>query len=266
MKASTIKDVPLKFQQENTLQSGTRNCNSASHIPSQHLSLQGLSVTRDKLLSTILIKKPQLQNSNPGILWAASLQGRPPGCLQFFGLKSEQDLTLENPFKLDEPNVPTPILSTIKVPDKTANQQAGPATDSKITQARTEGKTENFPIERRPPRGNQSHNLTREFEHSQFKPANEITSAIDATKDWEDLVIGKTRADRICESFTMTDGHAYTLDRQEDAHCHPCNKFYFIYSLLLAALHPGLTYPKKPRTSRPNFTDHQESLWPSTFY
>ncbi|KAJ9082624.1 hypothetical protein DSO57_1002570 [Entomophthora muscae] len=125
---------------------------------------------------------------------------------------------------LDEPNVPTPIISTLGVPDKTANQQAGPATDSKITQARTEGETENFPIEHGPPRGDQSQNLTREFELPQFKPANKITPAIDATKDWEDLVIGKTWADRICESFTMTDGHTYTLGHQEDAHCHPCNK------------------------------------------
>ncbi|KAJ9049095.1 hypothetical protein DSO57_1028122, partial [Entomophthora muscae] len=123
----------------------------------------------------------------------------PPGRPQFFGLESEQDLTLENPFKLDEPNVPTPILSTLGVPDKTANKRASPATDSKITQACTEGETENFPIECGPPRGDQSHNLTREFELPHFKPANEITPAIDATKDWEDLEIGKTRADRICE-------------------------------------------------------------------
>ncbi|KAJ9049571.1 hypothetical protein DSO57_1023145 [Entomophthora muscae] len=165
----------------------------------------------------MLIKKPQLRNLNPGISRAASPQGQLPGCPQFFGLKPEQDLTSGNPLKLDEPNVPTPILSTLKVPDKIANQQAGPATDSKITRAHTEGETENFSIECGPPRGNQFHNLTREFEHSWFKPANEITPAIDATKDWEDLVIGKTWADGICKSFTMTDGHTYTLGRQEDA-------------------------------------------------
>ncbi|KAJ9088826.1 hypothetical protein DSO57_1019261 [Entomophthora muscae] len=149
---------------------------------------------------------------------------RRASCPQFFGLESEQDLTLENTFELDKLNVQTTILSTLGVPVKTANQQAGPATDSKVTWARTEGETENFPIERGLPRGGQSHNLTREFELPQFKAANEITPATDATKDWEDLVIRKTWANKIWESFTMTDGHTYTLGRQEDAHCHSCNK------------------------------------------
>ncbi|KAJ9048289.1 hypothetical protein DSO57_1036560 [Entomophthora muscae] len=35
-------------------------------------------ITSDKLLSTMLIEKPQLQDSNPGILWAASPRGQPP--------------------------------------------------------------------------------------------------------------------------------------------------------------------------------------------
>ncbi|KAJ9087005.1 hypothetical protein DSO57_1037578 [Entomophthora muscae] len=100
----------------------------------------------------------------------------------------------------------------------------GPATDPGITWAHTEGKPENLPIERRPPRGDQSHNLTRKVEHSQFEPANGLTPAIDAIKDWENLMIRKTWAKEICESFAMTDGHTYTLDCQEDAHCHSCNK------------------------------------------
>ncbi|KAJ9072866.1 hypothetical protein DSO57_1022685 [Entomophthora muscae] len=172
--------------------------------------------TSDKFLLTMLIERPQLQDLNPGSLQAASPQ--------FFGLKPEQDLTLENPLKLDKSNSPTSILPTLKVPVNSTNQQAGPATDPRITQAHAEGETENLPIERGPPRDNQSYNLTRKFEHSQFKPDNGITPKIDATKDWEDLVNRKTRATEFWESLPMTDGHTYTLDRQEDAHHHSCNK------------------------------------------
>ncbi|KAJ9072810.1 hypothetical protein DSO57_1023218 [Entomophthora muscae] len=153
-----------------------------------------------------------------------SPQGQLPSCLQFFGLEPEQDLTTENPLKLGKSNSPTSIPPTPKAPDNLTNQRAGPATDPGITQAHAEEKTENLPIERGPPRDNQSHNLTRKVEHSQFKPANGITPALDATKDWEDLVNGKTRAKEICERFTMTDGHTYTLDCQEDVHHHSCNK------------------------------------------
>ncbi|KAJ9072664.1 hypothetical protein DSO57_1025014 [Entomophthora muscae] len=174
-----------------------------------------LHVTSDKLLSTMIIEKPQLQDLNPDPLRAASLQ--------FFELKPEQDLTSENPLKLDEYNSPTSTTPTLKVPVNSTNQRAVPAIDPKIPQAHMEGETEKLPIELGPPRDNQPHNPTRKFEHSQFEPANEITPAMDATKNWEDLVNSKTRAKGICESFTMTDGHTYTLDRQEDAHCHSCN-------------------------------------------
>ncbi|KAJ9075710.1 hypothetical protein DSO57_1033202 [Entomophthora muscae] len=198
--------------------------------PSAAIHLLGVSNKKyilDTKLNVTNSYQPCL-SKNPNYKTQTLASCRLPACRashpQFFGLKSEQDLTLENPFKLDKPNVPTPILSTLGVPVKTANQQVGPATDSKVTQARMEGETENFPIERGPPRGGQSPNLTREFENSQFKASNERTPATDATKDWEDLVIGKTRADKIWENFTMTDGHSYTLGRQEDAHCHPCNK------------------------------------------
>ncbi|KAJ9083281.1 hypothetical protein DSO57_1036239 [Entomophthora muscae] len=187
-----------------------------------------VTVTSDKLLSTMLIERPQLRDSNPGSLRAASLQGQLPGCPQFFGLEPEQDLTSENPLKLGKSNSPTSIPPTPKDPDNSTNQQAGPATDPRITWAHAEGKPENLPIECRPPRDNQSHNLTRKVEHSQFKPANGITPAIDATKDWEDLVNGKTRDKEICES------------------------------LRLAILHPTPVYPKKPWTSRQTFTVHQE--------
>ncbi|KAJ9050247.1 hypothetical protein DSO57_1016224 [Entomophthora muscae] len=54
-----------------------------------------LYVTSDKLLLTMLTGKPQLRDSNPDTLRAASPQDQPPGCLQIFGLGPEQDLTLE---------------------------------------------------------------------------------------------------------------------------------------------------------------------------
>ncbi|KAJ9068652.1 hypothetical protein DSO57_1026534 [Entomophthora muscae] len=174
-------------------------------------------VTSDKLLLTILIEKPQLRDQ---ILTPRG----PPSCPQFFELEPEQDLTSENPLKLDESNSPTSTLPMLKVPVNLTNQQEGPAIDPRITQAHTEGETEELLIERGPPRDNQPHNPTREFEHSQFDPANEITPAMDATKDWDNLVNRKTRAKGICESFTMTDGHTYPLDCQEDAHHHSYNK------------------------------------------
>ncbi|KAJ9088192.1 hypothetical protein DSO57_1025633 [Entomophthora muscae] len=56
-------------------------------------------VMSDKLLSTMLIEKPKLQESNPDTPWASSPQ--------FFGFKQEQDLTWGNLLKLDEPSLPT---------------------------------------------------------------------------------------------------------------------------------------------------------------
>ncbi|KAJ9050573.1 hypothetical protein DSO57_1013374 [Entomophthora muscae] len=182
----------------------------------QLMTAVATAVTSDKLLLTMLTEKPQLQDTDPDTLRAA--------CLQIFGLEPEQDLTLENPLKLDELNSPTLALLRLKDPVNSTNQRAGLAIDPEITWATTEGETENIPIERGPPRGNQSHNLTREFELSQFEPANEITPKIDATKDWENLVNGKSWANRICESLIMTDEHTYTLDHQENAHNHYCNK------------------------------------------
>ncbi|KAJ9074219.1 hypothetical protein DSO57_1008745 [Entomophthora muscae] len=48
--------------------------------------------------------------------------------------------------------------------------------------------TKKLPIERGSPRDDKSHNPTRKHEYSKFKPANEITPAMDATEDWENLV------------------------------------------------------------------------------
>ncbi|KAJ9088228.1 hypothetical protein DSO57_1025115 [Entomophthora muscae] len=64
-------------------------------------------VTSDKLLSTMIIKRPQLWESNPDAPRAASPQGQPPSHPQFLGFESESDSTLENLLKSDEPSLPT---------------------------------------------------------------------------------------------------------------------------------------------------------------
>ncbi|KAJ9061709.1 hypothetical protein DSO57_1017961 [Entomophthora muscae] len=91
------------------------------------------AVTSDKLLLTMLIGKPQLRDSNPDTLWAASLQDQPPGCLQIFVLKPEQDSTSGNPLKLDEPKSPTSTLPMLKVPVNPTNQRVGQVKDPSIT-------------------------------------------------------------------------------------------------------------------------------------
>ncbi|KAJ9062603.1 hypothetical protein DSO57_1009155 [Entomophthora muscae] len=95
-------------------------------------------VTSDKLLSTIIIKRPQLWESNPDAPRAASPQGQPPGRLQFLGFESESDLTLENLRKSDEPSLPTTMPPALEVPVNPTNQRAGLATDPRITQATAE--------------------------------------------------------------------------------------------------------------------------------
>ncbi|KAJ9060354.1 hypothetical protein DSO57_1031724 [Entomophthora muscae] len=133
------------------------------------------AVTSDKLLSTMLIEKPKLQESNPDTPWAASLQ--------FFGFKPEQDLTLGNLLKLDEPSLPTTMPPALEVPVNPNNQQNRLATDPGIIQATTEKETNELSVRSGPPRDDMSREQTREVECSQFKPANGITPAIDATKD-----------------------------------------------------------------------------------
>ncbi|KAJ9089419.1 hypothetical protein DSO57_1013357 [Entomophthora muscae] len=157
----------------------------------------------------------------------AKLFFKPPACrtsrLQIFGLEPEQDLILGNPPKLDESKSPTLTLPTLKVSVNSTNQQTGLAIDPEISWTTTKGEIKKLPIERKPPRDDQPHDLTRKFEYSQFKPANELTPAMDATKDWKTLVDGNTWAKEIFKSLPMTDGHANTLDCQEVAHCHSCN-------------------------------------------
>ncbi|KAJ9076897.1 hypothetical protein DSO57_1021872 [Entomophthora muscae] len=162
----------------------------------------------------MIIKRPQLWESNPDAPRAASPQGQPPSRPQFLGFKLESDLTSENLLKFDEP----------KVPVNPTSQRAGLATDPRITWATAEEETKIPSIRSGPPRDDPSCDLVKELECSSCKPANEITPKTVATKSCEDLVDGETRAMKIFESFAMTDGHTYTLGRQEDAHCHPCNK------------------------------------------
>ncbi|KAJ9051978.1 hypothetical protein DSO57_1038777 [Entomophthora muscae] len=187
--------------------------------------LQGFFfVTSDKLLSTMITKRPQPWESNPGLSQAASPQGQPPSRPQFSGFKSGLDLTSENPLKFDEPSLPTMMPPALGVPVNPTNQQAGLATDPRITWATTEEETKIPSIRNVLPRDDLSCDLVKELECSSCKSANEITPAIVATKGCEDLVDGETRAMKIFESFALTDGHTYTLGHQEDAHCHPYNK------------------------------------------
>ncbi|KAJ9083505.1 hypothetical protein DSO57_1034073 [Entomophthora muscae] len=183
-----------------------------------------LLVTSEKLLLTMLTGNPQLRDSNPDSLQATSPQDQPPGCPQIFGLEQEQDLTSENPLNLDESKVFTLTLPTVKVPVNLTNQRAGLAKEPKITWASTEEEIKKLPNKRGPPRDDQPSDPTRKFEYSQFEPANEITPTMDAIKDRKHLVNSKIWAREICKSFPMIDGHTYTLDHQEDAHCHSCNK------------------------------------------
>ncbi|KAJ9062478.1 hypothetical protein DSO57_1010267 [Entomophthora muscae] len=118
---------------------------------------QRLHVTSDKLLLTMLNEKPQLQDSNPDILQAASPQ--------IFGFEPEQDLTSENPLRLDESKSPTLTLPTLNVPVNSTNQRAGLAIDPKITWATMKGETKKIPIECGPPRDDQSHDLIRKLEY-----------------------------------------------------------------------------------------------------
>ncbi|KAJ9057586.1 hypothetical protein DSO57_1021275 [Entomophthora muscae] len=169
-----------------------------------------------KLIAVIM---PQLWESNPD-----APQGQPPGRPQFLGFKLELDLTSENLLKFDEPSLTTTMPLALEVSVNPTNQRAGLATDPRITRATTEEEIKIPSIRSGPPRDDPSCDLVKELECSSCKSANEITPAIVATKGCEDLVDGETWAMKIFESFAMTDGHTYTLGRQEDAHCHYCNK------------------------------------------
>ncbi|KAJ9086478.1 hypothetical protein DSO57_1003812 [Entomophthora muscae] len=177
-------------------------------------------VTNDILLLTILIGKPQLQDSNPNTLQAASLQDQPPSRPQIFGLKPEQDLTLENLLRLDEQKLLASRPPTPKVPVNLNNERAGQAKNPEITWATAAGEAKKLPMECGPPKDNKSHNLTRKFKFSQFETANEITLTMDTTEGCKNLVDSSTRLKGICKGFSMADGYTYTLGHQEVTHCH----------------------------------------------
>ncbi|KAJ9053198.1 hypothetical protein DSO57_1026595 [Entomophthora muscae] len=179
------------------------------------LALDGVLMVHFTQLEAKL-RKPQLRGSNPNTLQAASLQ--------IFGLKLEQDLTSGNLLRLDELKLPASKLLTPKVPVNPTNERAGQAKDPGIMWATTEGETKNLPVERGPPRDDQPHDLKGKFEYSQSKPANELTPTMDATENWKNLVDSSTSTKELCKSLPVTDGHTYTLDHQEVAHCHSCNK------------------------------------------
>ncbi|KAJ9068069.1 hypothetical protein DSO57_1032408 [Entomophthora muscae] len=86
-----------------------------AYVPWGLAAAPGVCVTSDKLLSTMIIKRPQLWESNPDAPRAASPQGQPPSCLQFLGFKSESDLTSENLLKPDEPSLPTTMPPALEV-------------------------------------------------------------------------------------------------------------------------------------------------------
>ncbi|KAJ9074664.1 hypothetical protein DSO57_1004119 [Entomophthora muscae] len=129
-----------------------------------------VTVTNDKLLLAMRIEKPQLWDSNPGTLWAASLQAQPPA---FFGLESEINLTLEKfprlismePFTLNTCLQKDPVSST--------NENAEPNNDPKITGATTNGGLKKLSQERGPPEDDKSCSSKREFEFFCFSLANE---------------------------------------------------------------------------------------------
>ncbi|KAJ9087769.1 hypothetical protein DSO57_1029896 [Entomophthora muscae] len=160
------------------------------------------AITNDKLLLTMFMEKPQLQDLNPKTLQAASLQ--------FPGLKPERDLNFgESP----EPLTP-------KVPVNPTNESTGQAKDPEITWATALGEAKKLPVECTPPKDDQLCNPKGKFESSQFKPVNEISPAMDATKGCKNLVDSSARPKGNCKSFSMVDGHTYTLGRQEVAHYH----------------------------------------------
>ncbi|KAJ9078558.1 hypothetical protein DSO57_1005696 [Entomophthora muscae] len=115
-----------------------------------------------------------------------------------------------------------------------------------------ERETKKLIIEHRPPRDDQSHDLTRKFEYSQFNSANELTPAKDATRDWINLVDSSTWAKEICKSLPMADGHTYTLDHQV------LPIAILAINLPHAVLNLKPTNPKKLWTSHPNPIVHQE--------
>ncbi|KAJ9049604.1 hypothetical protein DSO57_1022721 [Entomophthora muscae] len=120
-------------------------------------------VISDKLLLNTLTGKPQLQDSNPNTLWAASPQDQLPGCPQISVLKPERDLTLGNLLRLDELKIPASKFLMPRVPVNLTNEREGQAKDPGITWASTEGETKKLPVECGPPRDDQPHNLTRKF-------------------------------------------------------------------------------------------------------
>ncbi|KAJ9059746.1 hypothetical protein DSO57_1038264 [Entomophthora muscae] len=128
-------------------------------------------VTNDKLLLTLLLGNPQLQDPNPDP-WQAGSQ-------KILGLKPEWDSTLENLLRLDEQKLLASGPSMPRVPVNLANESLGQAKDPELTWATAVRGAKKLPAEWRPPKDDRSHNLEGKLALSWFKPANQITPTMD---------------------------------------------------------------------------------------
>ncbi|KAJ9090119.1 hypothetical protein DSO57_1005856 [Entomophthora muscae] len=152
----------------------------------------------------MLVKKPQLQDSNPGILQAGSLQDQLPGFLRFYGLKLDQDSTSGKLLRPAELKLPASMPPTLNFSVSPANESMGLAKNPKITGAAAEGESKKLPVECRPPGDDQSCNPKGKFESSCFNPANERSPMQDATEGCLTIVDGITRPEGNCKSLPMS--------------------------------------------------------------
>ncbi|KAJ9051850.1 hypothetical protein DSO57_1000510 [Entomophthora muscae] len=179
-------------------------------------------------------------------------------CLQpaDFWAQTRAGFSSGNPLKL-ELKPPTLKLPTLKVSVNPTNQQAGQAIDPKITWATTEGETKKLPIERRPPRDDQPCNLLRKFECSQFKSANKLPPAKDATKDWKTLVDSSTRAKEILKvspwQMEARTREIETIYREGTKITIPpllfCDKYNYLPAYLVPMTPPLTLQPNLPQES-----------------
>ncbi|KAJ9087083.1 hypothetical protein DSO57_1036824 [Entomophthora muscae] len=137
------------------------------------------TVTSDKLLLAGCMENPQLQDSNPRTLQAASPH--------FYRLKSETDLTLEELLR------PTSIkLSMLrpclqKDPVKTVNESADLSNNPEITESTADRETKKLSLECGPPEDDKSCGL-KKIKFPCPSPANENPPLQDAIEGFQTLV------------------------------------------------------------------------------
>ncbi|KAJ9059613.1 hypothetical protein DSO57_1000572 [Entomophthora muscae] len=147
-------------------------------------------------------------------LWSWVGNYMPLACktsLQFPGLKPERDLTSGSLLSLDEQKLLASSPLTPKVPVNLTNESVGQAKDPEITWATAAGEAKKLPVEYEAPKDDQPCNPKWKFKPSQFKPANEISPAMDATKGCKTLIDSIIRPKGNCKSFFMADGHKNLL-------------------------------------------------------